>query len=568
MKIKIPNNLRTEKHPFKQLALTSYIIGGLAFVLGIILLLMVKQELKAGFQYLAIEKMIAGISFITIGSLSLYRAYQREGSFDLEETFDPSHGENLNYLMGQRTSDPGKLASQYSNIMHSRSYSLAASEKGEIKEWQVLFYKLISKKNISKLFDHLPYPITQFIANQSKPISLLGSLLILLISILFISYLEIFAVDMTFINIFILIALLSFWRPTRIDTITERNQKDDLKQKVIVFIIFFIVTIGLYQQYSGQLNIALFASILLVACIMVYAAILAFSLIEKVFANREMVNVSTSSLGLKNNRAFTQPNNILQQFDNTVSTLTGWFYKGITEDSRGILAGDQNRKGDFKLEYLYETLPTVHSSKYDAASEEQLIKVWKIGTGLICTGFILFFIGIIIFPGIDADLVKNKPQLALQGYSPKILLSLFFILFGIAINFFGRKLAYEIYLFFNTEVFFESNLILFSCAGNYDEYEHTIEGITRKDTSTDFTWEVKVSKVISSVFMHPYMEKGSLVKRERFVVKITENHDLLPEILTSFKNNLGTYMTPVSVDTLTNNILEYKRMKNISNHTH
>lgn len=562
MKLGIPQNLKTELHPFRQISVTSFIRGGLSIILGAIILLTVKSDFKDGSSILAIEKIVVALGLLSLGGRSIWRGYQNEYDFNLPEIYDPAHGTNVNYLLGQRGGNNSQtIANQYANIMHSKTFSLDKGEKGVVKNWQFIFYKIASTKGISKLFDYLPYPITNFISNQSSPVALIAFFLVVLITFLFISYLEVIPISMIWINLFILIGLLSWWRPSKIDNVLERDIKDDMRNRIIFFITFYIITVLLYKPYANEVNISLLISILIVAGIMIYTALLSFKLIESVFAKREMVNVEISNIDLATHRAATQPNNILQQFDNVLQQSTGWFFKSLTKDGRGLLAGDQNRKGDFEFEYIYETHPKIVSTTYDEHSESQLSKVWKIGTVLLCIGLIMFFIGILRLPGIDTNLVRYNPENALSTYSPQILSSLYFILFGIALYFFGNKLVYEVYMFFNTEIFFESNLILFRAYGNYDEFEHITGGIKRKDTSTDFTPDIKVCKVLSSVFVHPYLSKGDIAKKHRFLLSVTKDEILLQNIISGFKQNMTPYMMTFAPNDLSNQSIQYTTKK-------
>jgi hypothetical protein len=224
-----------------------------------------------------------------------------------------------------------------------------------------------------------------------------------------------------------------------------------------------------------------------------------------------------------------------------VRSATGWFYKDLTKDARGLLAGDQNRKGDFGFEYIYETEPEMISTPHDPKSETLLKYSWMLGTILLCVGLIFFFGGIITTPNVDMTALQANPEQVLSENAFAIFSSLLLTLFGIAIYFFGGKLVYEIYMFFHTEIFFESNLILFGASGNYDEFEQITGNIKRKDTCTDYTPDVKVCKITSSVFMHPYMDQKNIVRQPRFIVKTEKNEPLLNLIWQEFQKNMHIY---------------------------
>lgn len=556
--MKIPNNLRTEQHPFRQLSVTSFIVSALTIAFGIIILLTVKQDLKAGFANLVAEKLTAGLAFLIAGGISFWRGYQHERNFDLEEIYNPSQNKDVNQLLGQRNRGeyaPAALA----NILKSLSFSLDNSEKGYINGWQLLFFRLIAGKKNSKIIEHLPFPISRFITLQSKSISLLVSLLAIMLGFLFLSYLEIFPVNMTWINLFILIGLITLSRPSGIAPLLDRNHQNDIRKKIILFVIFFLLTIFFFKSYAGQINLVLFAFILLVGAIMAFTSLIAFKLIEKAFSKREVVTVNVSTLGRTSHRTFTQPNTILQHFENTVAGETGWSNKDATRHAQDVLAGDENRKGDFKFEYIYETTPAIYSSTYDAETESLIRKVWGIGTVLVCLGIILIFGSVMATPGIDTNMLKDQPATALIAYSPRVLLCLFLILLGLAINSFGRKLVYEIYLFFNTEIFFKSDVILFNCTGTYDEFEQQGSGLRRKDTATDFTLEVRVCNIISSVFMHPALKDGELARKERFIVKISRNDLLLSNLLQKYAETLSTFMLHADIDIMKQQIMDFHR---------
>ena len=564
MKLNIPDRLNTEKHPFKQISITSLTVGAITFILGLILLLGVKGQLKGGDMYLGIGKLTAGLSFIFIAVTLLWRGARQEYDFDLDTHFDPSHGRYINFLLAHRAGPNKNIADDYSSIFHSKSFSLSHVEKQELSDWQVIFYRFISKTNMSKLFDHLPYPISQFLVRQSKPVSVLAGLFVFLIIIGFIFYLDILPMRMLYFNLLAIAGLFSVWRPSKIDSITERNEKKDMQNRLIFFVVFYILMLIFYKPHTGPVSIYLFLFFLLTASAMIVTSLFAFRLIDNVFSNRGVVDVNTSTIGLTSHRAFTQPTNILQQFNNTVQTLTGWYFKDATQHSTGFLAGDQNRKGEFNFEYIYETYPALYSTKYDQDSEKTLQKVWRLGTVVMSAGFFLIFISIMLAPGLEVIETETAPSAFFQVHSSRILLCLFLVLVGMALQFCGRKLVYEIYMFFNTEIFFKSNLILFKCSGNYDEFEQKDLSLKRKDTSTDFTLDIQVATIISSVFIHPYLKKDEFARKERFLVKMINNDRLLVQLLHDYKESLATYMTANAIATIDQKILDYKVRKNLT----
>jgi hypothetical protein len=546
-------NSKTETYPFRKISTTSFIGGGLAVVLGIILLLTIKSDINDKSFLVAFEKLVVGLVFLYNGGKYIWRGYKNEYDFNLPEIFDPKHGKNVKRLLGQRTTNDISLANEYANILRSRAFAPSKRETGNVKDWQLLFYKLASKNKVSKLFDFLPYPITNFIASQSSPIALITFLLGLLVVCLFVTYLGIIPISFVYVNLFILVGLLSWWTPSKIDTLLKHDMNVNVQSKVILFVVFYVVTILFSNSYAHEINIGVFVSILVIAGVIIYTSLMSFNLIKSVFPKREKVNVDVSQIDLITHRVSTQPKNILQQFDNGMSESTGWFFKSPSIAVKDLLAGDNNRKGEFEFEYVYETWPKIISTTYDDQSEVRLSKIWKIGTIVFCLGLVLIFLGALILPAINPDSLQTDAQTALKNYSPRILTSLFLILFGIALYFFGNKLVYEVFTFFNTEVFFESDLILFGAHGNFDEFEHINGNLKRKDTSTDFTPDIKTCKVISSVFIHPYIdnEKIKLADQDRFLVSITKNDNLLRTVVTNFKNNISTYLMRIENDNIT-----------------
>lgn len=66
MKFAVPQNLKTEFHPFRQIAVSSFIKGGLSILLGLILLLTVKSDFIEGNRVIGSEKIIAALGFSPI----------------------------------------------------------------------------------------------------------------------------------------------------------------------------------------------------------------------------------------------------------------------------------------------------------------------------------------------------------------------------------------------------------------------------------------------------------------------------------------------------------------------
>lgn len=537
-------NTLKENHPFKKIAITSFISGGLSVLLAIVLLLSIKLDVQNKSYILVFEKLLVGLILLSSGIHCLWRGYKYEYDFNLTEIFDPKHGKPVNYLLGQRVKSGVNLALDYSQILRSKTFSPTKQEIGNVSDLQLLFYKLASKNKVPKLFDFLPYPITNFVAAQSTPVVLLGILSFLSLACLFVIYLADISFGIVWINLAILVALLVWWTPTKIDTLLKPKLDLNIQKKFILLIVFYLATVFFSKSSTNEISIGVFVALLVLAGVMVYTSLLSFNLINSVFTKRERVTVEVSEIDLVTQRVSTQPNNILQQFENGLEKSFGWFYRGsYGDDSKGVLAGDNNRKGDFKFGYVYETWPEIISTSYDDQSEVRLGKVWKIGTFVLCAGLLLIVVGAMLLPPLDINTIQNNTPEALRGFSPKMFTSVFIMILGIALYFFGKKLVYEIYTFFNTEVFFESNLIIFGAKGNFDEYEQIVGNIKRKDTSTDFTPNIKACKVISSVFIHPYIdnEKIMLSSQNRFLLGINSNDSLLKQVEHLFRSNISPY---------------------------
>lgn len=507
-------------------------------------MLLVKPELDRE-NYLGLSiKLVAAISFMTIGIRTLLRGYLKEYSFSLKDVFDNSRGIRIRLLMAQRVANEYRLAEEYVRIFDAKNFSYSDVEKGKVKTWQFIFFRLVSKKGLSDIFDYVPYQITNFINNQSKPISVFGFLLLGLLAFAFISYLDILELNLFWVNLAILIGLLAFWQPSKVDYLTRQSPSSSIAAKMVLFILLYGFTVIFYKPSGYSMNVLLFVIILLLFGIIAYAAWLSFKIVENVFGHRKQINVELSDIDLKTIRVATQPSNIKQQFENILKKSTGWYF-GFDydkENKSGEVRGEQKHKGDFNFKNVYETNPNIVSTVYDSETEKKLSKVYVLGVILLVIGLVLIFVGILLFPRIEASNILQINSEQLLSYTDGFLVSLFFSLIGIALFSFGNRLVYEIFMFFNSEVFFESNLVLFRANGNYDEYEHISGGIKRKDTFADFTPDIEVCQITSSIFVHPYLESKSIQKLPRFVIQITKNDNLLNFLINEFRNNLNPYL--------------------------
>ena len=539
MKENTPN--QSEQFPFRKISTTSFIKGGLAILLGTIILLAIKNNLENNNISGVMTKLIFGAGFLVLGIRSVWKGYKSEYNFSLNDIFDTTRDIRINYLLAQRNGSKVQAARDYADIFHSKNFNLDRVEKSKIDEWKSIFFKLVSKKGLSDIFQYVPYPITNFISNQSRPVSLIFFSFLILLIFAFLKYLGLIAFSYIWIILLIFVGLLTLWSPTSINSVIQAksNKKNN---RIVFFVIFYVITILLYRPYERAIDIGLLVSMVGLIALMVYSSLISFKLIESVFSERKVIKVNISDLDLVTNRVATQPNNILQQFENILKQKTGWYFRSKTQDARDTLAGDENRKGDFKYEYLYETKPSIFSTAYDLTTEKRLSKILFIGTVLICLGLIIFFIGILKIPNLDYLGGIQNFRNSIPDNSNGILSSIFLLMLGTIIYFFGNRLVYEIYLFFNTEIFFKSDLILFSAYGNYDEFEHEVNGMKRKDTFTDFTPDIEVTQIESSIFVHPYLKGDIISKLPRFLTKTSRNDELLNSLIEEFKSNLSPYI--------------------------
>jgi hypothetical protein len=174
------SNLNKEAYPFRKLSKVSFIKGVISILFGLTLLFLVKTDFKNKDVVLTIIKMSSALGFLFIGIKSVWRGYKNEYNFSSKDIFDPTREIYIKYLLGQRTSDSQQLAKEYAGIFRSKNFSYSSIEKGIVKDWQFIFFKLVSKKGLSDIFEYVPYTISNFISNQSKPVSLIGFFLFIL----------------------------------------------------------------------------------------------------------------------------------------------------------------------------------------------------------------------------------------------------------------------------------------------------------------------------------------------------------------------------------------------------
>ena len=98
----IENN-EIETYPFRKIAYVSFIKGGLSLILGLILIFMIKSDLKEKNYLLTAIKLSSGIGFLAIGIRSLWRGYKNEYDFSLNDIFDLTRNIRINSLLGQTT---------------------------------------------------------------------------------------------------------------------------------------------------------------------------------------------------------------------------------------------------------------------------------------------------------------------------------------------------------------------------------------------------------------------------------------------------------------------------------
>ncbi|MGI9548129.1 MAG: hypothetical protein ACR2MM_12875, partial [Flavobacteriaceae bacterium] len=289
---------KTEQFPFRKVAIASFLKGALALIFGIIFLLLIKPDLdNENFLGLGI-KLIAAISFLTIGFRAIWKGYLKEYNFSLKDIFDRTRDIKINLLMAQRVSSEYDLAQEYVKIFDSKNLSYTKEEKGKVNNWQFVFFKLVSKKGFSEIFDYVPYQITNFINNQSKPVSVFGFLIVGLIALAFISYLDIVQFNLFWINLGILLGLLALWQPSKIDYLTLQKPKNSIGRKLLLFTALYVVIMVFYQPSGSSMNLALLSMIMLLFAIIAYTAWLSFKIAEDVFVDRQRVRVEISDIDL------------------------------------------------------------------------------------------------------------------------------------------------------------------------------------------------------------------------------------------------------------------------------
>ncbi|MDO5980970.1 hypothetical protein [Flavivirga spongiicola] len=545
MRDDLSKNRTKEIYPFRKLAYASFLKGGILLVLGLVFLFLVKSDYKQGNYTQFAIKISSGLAFLIAGVKLLIRGYKNEYDFSLKDIFDKTRDIKINNLLGQRSN----VSEEYDKIFRSISFSSSPKEINKIGDLKFLIFKLFSKKGMSDIFDYAPYPISNFIENQLRPIIIIGYFILILIVYGFFNYLEVIPFGMVWINLFILVGLLTLWYPSKIDFIENKNNNYRMGKRILYFIVFYTITVFLYKPYGSDINYWLLATMLALVSIIIYTSIVSFKLIYTTFSNRKEVNVTKSSIGLNNRKIGRQPEFLLSQFEDVISEKTGWYFNGSTNKSGGYVSGDQKHKGTFEYNKLYETNPKIVSTTYNDLIEKKLSTVYTLGVILFSLGLFVIFFGVLTFPDIHFERVSLNADLLVE-FAPKIMWSLFFILLGTSLYFFGNRFVYDMFLFFNTEIFFESNLILFNIKGSYDQYEH-ISGQTKEtNTSTDFTPDIQVCQVTSSIFVHPYMESKNIKNLPRFIFKIQDNDILLEFILKDYDKKLAPYT--MSVDNLNN----------------
>lgn len=517
--------MKPDKPLFWKVAYTSYLSGGLAVILGVILLLLSKKDIHSLSWEWGLEKIIVGVGLIAAGIRWLWVGYQDESSFSIEGVYDPEHERIPRNFLAQRwgAADSGK---ELTALFHGKSFSLNYYEKAHVARWQLLFYKLISPSGIHRLFDYQPFPIGKFIARQSKPVVLLAGAFLIFAVLLFLSYLEVlpFSVGVAELNVLLLAGLLYLWRPTGMTDALIKSQQRDLRKDIAPIAVVILVAYLVYRRYETDIHVGIFLTLLLVALAMIGISFLSIRLITLEFADRKNVRVDISEGQTHIKTANKQPDVIFRHFENVLKNTIGWQYT-VTIEHRNPLEKThdaEHNKNVFVTTRVYETRPRILPREKNPGVEARLEVVWRWGTILTCLGLILFSAGF-LFTG-------NANAIA----------SLYFILTGTSFFFLGNKLVYEIYLFYRTEVQFESELIFFNAEGSYGEYEviDTASTTKRKDTFTDYTADVKVCKIVTQVFVHPYLRKDALHLLPRFITHVGKHPALHEDLQKRFDYHL------------------------------
>ncbi len=141
---------KREEFPFRKIAIASFLRGGLSLLFGIVFLLLIKPDLDDK-NYVGLGiKLIAAVSFLTIGFRSIWKGYLKEYNFSLKDIFDRARDIKVNLLMAQRASDHYGLAQEYMKIFDSKNLSYTKSEKGKVNSWQFIFLNWFPKRDFPK----------------------------------------------------------------------------------------------------------------------------------------------------------------------------------------------------------------------------------------------------------------------------------------------------------------------------------------------------------------------------------------------------------------------------------
>lgn len=529
----------TEAHTFRQVAITSYLIATIALICGMTLMLSMKGDLADGNNFQAFSKLFFGVIFIGYGGRSFWRGFRSEFPFDTTKAYAPKHNNNVAHLLsGGELNDTG-ARKRIVDIMKSRAY-VNSSLKHSLSDWQFLFFKLLSKDRGSNLMENMPQPIAVFAARQTAPMYAVAVVIMLLLVYLFINYLGLISIPFHWFGFVATLGLVLAVNTKPIENFTLHKSNENWFRQTGTYFIILSMAYMLFTQTSQVKDAGIALAILMAAilALITYSSISGFRIFDRAFSERRTVDVQVTGGVHESRRAATQPDAIRQQFDNVMQRNTGWAFAGEVLETGQKLAGDNMRKGDYKLEMLYETQPQLVSTTYTSDVEQRLMNLWRIGTVLVSLGLIA--ITLAVFQTSSVDVAGSLAQFQYNATS-SFPYALLLMIVGIVFLALGRKLVYETYLFCNSEMVFESSLILFGISCNFDEYKVMTGNMLRKDTFTDYTLHLMTSKVTSSCFVSPYQQDEDLRKQPRYLLQMDADVELYKLLLTDLDKQLAPY---------------------------
>lgn len=537
----------TESHPFRQVAIASFAIAAVSVVCGASLLLAMKSDISSGDHVQALLKLGFGAMMVTYGARSFWRGYRDEYSFDLNRSFAPKQQSNVRHLLSSQGVNDSQARAELMGVM--RSYSMEArDDESGMRNLEFLFFNTLSKKQGSRNMGGVPFPIARFAKQQVRPLLAVAFVAVFLLVYLFINYLGVIDVPFYIFSSLCTLALMAAMGSKSLDSyLLPRSGGEWLQQIGNMFIVltgvYLVLSVFGSRGDAGMFGLVLGVALFAIVALIVWSSVLAFKIYDAAYADRRSADVRVSGGVHPSKRAATQPDAVRQQFDNAMLALYGWAFHGSVHESGQKLSGDNMRKGDYKLDKLFETQPQLVSTTYSSEVEKRLMNVWRVGTAMCCIGLIALTIAVFRSSLFSVDRFTHVMN-GVQADFPDALL---FMLVGTVFFVIGRKLVYETYLFCNTEMVFESTLVMFGIACNFDEYQLMDGNMLRRDTFTDYTLELRTAKVTSSVFLNPYTQGHKMSVPVRHVIEMDDAPEAYQRLLAEFDKNMSSYGIAIGV---------------------